>query len=114
MRDLCTLAIDTARKRGATYADVRLVETKREAIAVRNGARSQSDLGEDRGFGVRVVVNGAWGFASSTEVSKGEIERTAALAVELARASALAKTGDVRLAEEPAHEDHWATPYIIH
>src|SRR3954470_7447094 len=105
MRNLCTLAIDTAKKRGASYADIRVIDTKREAIAVRNGALSQSDLIEDRGFGVRVLVNGAWGFASSPELSKADVERTAALAVELARASALAKQGDVRLAGEPAYED---------
>ncbi len=113
MKDLCTAAIDTAKKRGASYADVRIIETKKEAIAVRNGALGQSDLIEDRGFGVRVIVNGAWGFASSPELSKGEIERTAALAVELARASALAKAGDVKLAPEGAYEDHWATPCTI-
>jgi TldD protein len=114
MRDLCTLAIDTAKKRGASYADIRIVETKREAIAVRNGALGRSDLIEDVGFGVRVLANGAWGFASCPEVSKAEIERTAALAVSLAKSSALAKAGEVKLAAEPAYEDHWATPYIIH
>jgi TldD protein len=114
VKDLCTLAIDTATKRGASYADIRIIERKKEAIAVRNGALSDSDLTEDVGFGVRVIVNGAWGFASSPEASKAEVERTAALAVELARASALAKAGDVKLAAEPAYEDHWATPYTIH
>ena len=114
MRDLCTLAIDTAKKRGASYADIRLIETKREAIGVRNGALARSDLIEDRGFGVRVLVNGAWGFASSPDATKPEIERAAALAVELAKASAVAKMQDVRLAPEPAYEDHWATPYTIH
>jgi TldD protein len=114
MRDLCTLAIDTAKKRGATYADVRVIERKKEAIAVKNGALSMSNLSDDVGFGVRVIVNGAWGFASSPEVSKAEVERTAAMAVELARASALAKTADVKLAAEPAYEDYWATPYTIH
>jgi TldD protein len=114
MRDLCTLAIDTARKRGASYADIRIITTKKEAVGVRNGALADSELSEDSGFGVRVIANGAWGFASSPEVSKADIERTAALAVELAKASALAKTQDVVLAPEPAYEDHWATPYIIH
>ena len=114
MRDLCTLAIDTAKKRGATYADIRIIETKKEAIGVRNGALGQSDLSEDVGLGIRVIANGAWGFASSPEVTRAEIERTAALAVELARASALAKTQDVALAPEPAYEDHWATPYMVH
>ncbi|MBI3725980.1 TldD/PmbA family protein [bacterium] len=114
MRDLCTLAIDTARKRGASYADVRIVETRKEAIAVRNGALGSSDLGEDQGFGVRVIADGAWGFASSPELTKPEIERAAALAVSLAKASALAKQGDVKLAHEPAYEDFWATPYTIH
>src|SRR2546430_1125561 len=108
MRDLCTLAIDTAKKRGATYADIRIITTKKEAISVRNGALSDSNLSDDAGFGIRVIANGAWGFASSPELSKAEIERASALAVEPARASSVAKMQDVALAPEPAYEDHWA------
>ena len=112
MKDLCTRAIDTAKARGASYADIRIIRTRREAIAIRNGALSQSDLGDDLGFGVRVIASGAWGFASSPEVSRDEVERVAALAVELARASSTAKAQDVALASEPAHQDIWCTPYI--
>lgn len=114
MKDLCTLAIDTAKKRGASYADIRLIQTKREAIAVRNSALASTDLGEDVGFGIRVLANGAWGFASSPEVSKTEIEKAAALAVQLAQASSLSKDKDVVLAPEPAYQDVWCTPYVRH
>jgi TldD protein len=113
MKDLALLAIDTAKSRGASYADVRIIETAREAISVRNGALGEISQEDDAGFGVRVLKNGAWGFACAPRVSKAEIERVAARAVEVAEASAIVKRSDVRLAEEPAWQDTWCTPYVL-
>jgi TldD protein len=113
VKDLALLAIDTARQQGATYADIRIIETAREALSVRNGAIGEVTQTEDLGFGVRVIAQGAWGFACSPRLTKEEIERTAARAVEIARASAMAKQSDVRLAHEPAHRDTWCTPYTL-
>jgi TldD protein len=62
---------------------------------------------------VRVIADGAWGFAASAELGRGAVEATAAEAVAIARASARVKREDVRLApEKPAVAD-WATPYKI-
>jgi TldD protein len=90
LKDLTNLALDTARARGATYADVRVIDHREQAINVKNGVVESSGEVEDRGFGVRVITEGAWGFVSSAVFSKGEVERVAALAVEIARASARA------------------------
>jgi TldD protein len=113
MKDLALLAIDTARQQGASFADVRLIETTREVLQVRNGAIGSLDVSQDVGFGVRVLAHGAWGFACSPRPSKAEVERIAAKAVEIAKASAMAKAADVRLAAEPAHKDTWCTPVIV-
>ena len=62
------------------------------------------------GFGVRVIHSGTWGFASSPIVTEDEIRRITKIAAEVARASAIAKKTDVRLAPVPAYQAYWATP----
>ena len=62
------------------------------------------------GFGVRVIHGGVWGFASSPIVTEEEIRRITRLAAEIARASAIAKKTDVRLAPVPAYVENYVTP----
>ena len=64
------------------------------------------------GFGVRVIHSGVWGFASSPIVTEDEIRRITRMAVEVARASAIAKKTDVRLAPVPAYVENYITPMI--
>ena len=65
MRDLTERALDTATSLGAGYADVRVVRRLDESIAIKTGRVEGVASGESEGFGVRVLVDGAWGFASS-------------------------------------------------
>jgi TldD protein len=65
--------------------------------------------GEAAGFGVRVIHSGVWGFASSPIVTETEIRRIARMAAEVARAGAVAKKVDVRLAPVPAFTEYWST-----
>ncbi len=81
-------ALDTARMRGASYADVRLVHFKSESVTVRNRKVEGLVVEENMGFGVRVMVDGCWGFASSNDLSAPEADRVAAQAVKIAKASA--------------------------
>ncbi|HEY0872764.1 MAG TPA: TldD/PmbA family protein [Vicinamibacterales bacterium] len=64
------------------------------------------------GFGVRVIHSGVWGFASSPIVTEDEIRRITTLATEVAKAGAIAKKVDVRLAPVPAYTDYWVTPMV--
>ena len=89
MDELISRALDLAMVEGATYADIRLVNTDREWYVVRNGVVDTLSASQSTGFGVRVVVNGGWGFASSRDFSPSEVDRVTALAVHIARASAL-------------------------
>jgi len=84
--EILTRVLNAAQLAGASYADVRVVETVRQAILVRNGAVQGVSWTEDAGFGVRVVADGAWGFASSHRLAVEEAERVTKLAVEIARA----------------------------
>jgi TldD protein len=65
---------------------------------------------EAAGFGVRVIHTGVWGFASSPIVTEDEIRRITRVATDVAKASAIAKKMDVRLAPVPAYQEYWATP----
>lgn len=112
MRQLAERAVDTAKAKGASYADCRIILTKEEGIAVQNGSVADLDISEDIGFGVRVIANGAWGYASSPHVTPDEIDKVAAQAVAIAKASALLKKQDVRLAPEPVVEERWQTPVV--
>ena len=106
MEDFCRKVLDRATRQGATYADVRVVRRANESIEVKNGKAEKLASTTDYGFGVRVIADGAWGFAASFVVDDAEAERTADLAVRIARASALRKKEDVTLAPvEPAVGD---------
>lgn len=97
MKTLVDLALDTAQARGANYADVRIVERQEQTLRVKNGVVEALSETRDRGLGVRVISQGAWGFASSGDLSSDAVEEAAALAVQIARASALAQTEAVDL-----------------
>jgi TldD protein len=113
LRQLSGLALDTARTRGATYADVRIVEQREQTIGAKNGVVESLSETEDRGFGVRVIAEGAWGFASSAILSQEEVERVAALAVEIAHASALTRREPVDIGPPVTSSGIYRTPVHI-
>ncbi len=113
MKDLASSALDTATQRGATYADVRVVNERSRALATKNGKIANASDSQSQGFSVRVLMNGAWGFASSADLGRSSVEATAAHAVEIARASAKVKQSDVKLVPEQAVTAEWTTPYKI-
>ncbi|MBN1643126.1 MAG: TldD/PmbA family protein [Anaerolineae bacterium] len=113
MRALTERALNLAEVQGATYADVRIVRRETEQITVKNGVVQQLALDETHGFGVRVIADGAWGFASSHALTVAEVDRITALAVQIARASALAKTRDVDIGPPEVHVDSYKTPVQV-
>ncbi len=110
MRDLALRAIDTANVRGATFADVRVVRRRDESLTIKSGRAEGVSIGESEGFGVRVLVDGAWGFASSGTLDAAEADRVAALAVRIARASATARRAAVVLDDRPPARGTFQTP----
>lgn len=113
MRDLALRCLDQARASGAAYADVRVVRERTEEIVVKNGKVEGLLVHEDGGFGVRAIADGAWGFASSFRMDPVEADRVAALAVRIARASALVKRGDVDIGSPVVSVGRYATPVRI-
>lgn len=110
MHDLARRALDTATARGATYAEVRIVRRRDEHAAIRSGRVDALAIEESEGFGVRVLADGAWGFASSPHLTAMEADRVAALAVRVARASALVRRAPVRLDDRPPARGRYETP----
>jgi TldD protein len=113
MKDLASWALDTATQRGARYADVRVVDERGRALATKNGKIGNASDSRSQGFNVRVLVDGAWGFASSADLSRASVGSTASQAVAIARASAKVKQKDVQLVPEKAVTAEWTTPHKI-
>ncbi len=104
------VALDEARRLGASYADCRIVESRRQEIRARETRVSSVRDSEERGFGVRVLVNGTWGFAASARVERDELAAVARAAVELARSCERLQREPVQLAGAERHVAVWRTP----
>ena len=87
---LADIALGAATAAGASYCDVRIGRYLRQSITTRE-KRVQSVLNsESTGAGIRVIVNGTWGFAASSDLSNDGIARAARQAVAIAKANSVA------------------------
>lgn len=109
MRDLAAKALEAATRRGVGYADVRVEEAWERHVSTKNGRPGHVGSYTSEGAGIRVLVDGCWGFAATDDLSTKGIDRAAALAIEIARAGQLARKSDVRLVPEPAHAAVWCS-----
>ena len=111
--ELATLAIDLIEQAGCEYGDIRLCTYRHQNLTARD--RSLSHLSDDvsSGFGVRVLLNGAWGFAASHRQSPEEMARVVTLAVEIAKGSRLTSSKPVQLAPVEVHRDTYVTPIEV-
>ncbi len=110
MKSIADWALNAAAQRGASYCDLRVVDERDRMLDTKNGAVGHASEGESLGVGIRVVVNGSWGFAATEELTREGVERAAAQAVEIARASAGVKEHDVRMAPETPVTVEWSSP----
>ncbi|HKP63069.1 MAG TPA: TldD/PmbA family protein [Polyangiales bacterium] len=108
--DLVERALAQARKEGASYADVRVVRRRVESLSAREHQLLDLSFAEDYGLGVRVIVDGAWGFAATPRMAAEPVARAVSAAVALARADAKSRKRPVTLAPNPVHVDVWQTP----
>jgi TldD protein len=112
MWDYCEHALNTARQRGGTYADVRVMHHRQRDLTTKSGRVGTLGQSESVGLGIRVVAQGAWGFASTDQLTREGVAACAAQAVAIAKASALAKKDDVQLAPEATYVDSWVGPCL--
>ena len=112
MWDFGSHSLDTARLRGATYGDVRVMHQRQRVLTTKNGRVGTLGQSESLGLGIRVVAHGAWGFASTDNLTRDGVAACAAQAVAIAKASALAKRESVQLAPEGSYIDSWQGPCL--
>src|SRR5579864_8327913 len=112
MQEWANAGIDTAKRRGASYADARVMDIRHRDISVKNGEVGTLAESDSLGIGIRVIADGAWGFASTDRLTREGVQACAAEAVAIAKASALAKHKDVALAPEDAYVDTWQNPFL--
>src|SRR5213592_3319814 len=134
-KGLADTSLGEAKRVGCTYADVRFTRRVNSGVNASGGSDRAGDgeagfgggrggrAGAGRGggaraggrpgaagFGVRVIHSGVWGFASSPLVTEDEIRRITRIAADVAKASAIAKKVDVKLAPVPAYTEYWSSP----
>ena len=106
MEDLLRTALSSALTSGVRYADVRVVAPQRALhLAVRDGGASALTDARSQGVGVRVRTDRAWGFATSSDLSKVSARSTARLAVRLARASGRTAPERLRVTDDAGPSD---------
>jgi TldD protein len=110
VREIVQEAVRAAVAAGAAYADARLVEEDTETLTVRNQQMEGIDRSRSTGVGIRVLVDGYLGFAAVARTDPGEVERTARLAVEIARAAARLPRDPIRLSDVEPVTASWASP----
>jgi TldD protein len=103
-------AIDAAVAAGAGYADARVVQRRAQHVATKNGQVDTVSDAETEGVGVRVLVDGAWGFAGDPRLSEEGVRDAALRAVSFARASASRARRRVELAPLPPASGDFAAP----
>ncbi|MFQ5704822.1 MAG: TldD/PmbA family protein [Gemmatimonadales bacterium] len=111
VKELCLVALDTARAAGASYADIRVMSVRRQSVSTRDDRVSGLSDDETFGFAIRALVGGAWGFVASNKVNREECNRVARLAVEQARINQGAMRSPVVLAPVNGFPDaSWNSP----
>ena len=110
MDDILDRALNAAALAGAGYADARITASRHQLIEVRNRQVNALHDGSGHGLGVRVLVDGAWGFAASADVSLADAERCAREACRVARASARFRLAPITLSRLAPARGRWETP----
>ena len=108
---LADAALQAATGSGASYCDVRIGRYLRQFVMTREDKVQNVVNTESTGVGVRVIANGAWGFAATNTLTDDGVAEAARQATAIARANAKIQTEPVRLAPAPSlGEVSWRTP----
>src|SRR5260370_2243718 len=110
MWDLCTNALDTARLRGVAYGDVRVMHLRQRDLTTKNGQVGTLSQSESIGLAIRVLANGAWGFASTDRFTREGVAACAAQPVSTTKVSALTKLHTIVLPPHTPPANHCPNP----
>ncbi|WP_210132959.1 TldD/PmbA family protein [Stenotrophomonas rhizophila] len=108
---LAEAALAAAKRAGASYCDVRIGRYLNQAVITREARVQNVTNSESSGIGIRVIVNGAWGFAATHQQTPAAILAAVEQAAAIARANATIQTRPVQLAPVKGVGDvSWKTP----
>jgi TldD protein len=113
LKEFASRGLNLAALRGARYADIRILESRQQAVSIKNGNVEGVGDSESQGFGIRVLVDNSWGFAASATLQNKEIDRVTELAVAIARASARVPGESVDLGPVVTSTGQYQTPITI-
>ncbi len=113
MKEYLDRALNYAQTLGVQYADVRLVKNITEILVVKDGLVDSINFAESIGIGVRALVDGAWGFASSHDLALPVIDRTTASAIGIARSSRSVPGDEIDLGPPVTSQGTYRTPVEI-
>ena len=108
--ELANEALNVVRGAGATYADARVGRYRRQTIQTRERQVSGVSDEESYGLGVRALVNGCWGFAATSTMTRAGVQKAAQEAVAIARAARAVQRHPVELAPTASVTGTWMTP----
>ena len=108
---LADAALATAKRLGSSYADIRINRYRIEAVSTRERQVQNVASGQNFGFGVRVLVNGTWGFAASPLVTAEEVQRVTKEAVDIAKANSAFQRRRIELVPTPKVVTSWKSSF---
>ena len=103
-------ALNAARSAGASYADVRIGRYRRQSIQTRERQVSAVSDNESYGMGIRTLVDGCWGFAATSTMTRDGAQKAARDAATLSRAARTVQRHPIELAPVAPATGTWITP----
>ena len=114
VKALMQVALDTAKSGGASYADVRVAARRQQNVSTRDRIVQGVNDTDTFGLGVRTLVDGAWGFAATSMLSKDSVADVARKALAQAKANRASQIRPVNLAPTPGNQvGVWTSPITI-
>jgi TldD protein len=110
-KKLADIALNTAKSKGATYTDIRIGRYLQQSLFTRETRVQNLVNSESFGLGIRVIANGTWGFAATSDVTPEGVAKCTETAVAIAKANSRLQTEPVQLApQKGVGEVVWKTP----
>ncbi len=109
MEEIVEIGLQELENRDFRYGDIRFEDNRQESIEVKNGSVETISDSDSKGYAIR-IIDGGWGFASSSDLSKKGVINTIDRAQKIAKASAKASE-EINIKDIEVHQDTYTSPY---
>src|SRR5262249_37094067 len=107
MEDLVKFAVDTASKLGASYSEARFQKNEGIRLVFKNGIPDPAGFTKKSGIAIRVLVNGALGFACTNTMTKDRVRASVESAYRTARQSGRLVKTPIKMAGKTESHAKW-------